>query len=171
MGFRLRNGIGLMPLIPVYPGASTVTGFVGATDEDKLAMMSSNYAILKLGSTADIAKGSGIYGIVATVPTATTPASTATPFYIQPITPFDVIEADYSTSVAKSTTFGVVTTNIGSFFGVSNTTTIAGAVYVDASIVGTAAGTTDGLFFRMLGFSTQRGVMWGLINSSHLALS
>jgi len=169
MGFRLRYSKGIMPLIPVYPGASTVTGFVGATDVEKLTMASSNLAVLMLGTTADIAKS--IYGIVASVPTATTPASTDTPFYIQPLTPFDVVEADYSTSVADTTSFMVVTTNIGSFFGVSHTTTVAGAKNIDASVVGTAAGTSEGLFFRMLGFSTERGTMWGLMSSSHLALS
>lgn len=171
MGFRFKYDRAVMPLVPVYPGASTVTEFVGATDIEKLAMASSNMAVLKVGSTADIAKASGIYGIVATVPTATTPASTAAPFYIQPLTPFDVVEADYSTAVAKSTSFLVVTTNMGYFFGVSNTTTVAGAANVDPSVAGTAAGTTDGLFFKMLGFSTERGTMWGVVNSSHLVLA
>lgn len=171
MGFRLKYDRGVMPLIPVYPGASTVTGFVGATDIEKLAMASSNNAILKVGSTADIAKASGIYGIVATVPTATTPASTGTPFYIQPLSQYDVVEADYSTTPEKSTNFLVVTTNIGLFFGVSNTTTVAGSANIDPSVAGASAGTTDGLFFKMLGFSTERGTMWGLVNSSHLVLS
>ena len=171
MAYRLKYEHGVMPLIPVYPGASTVTGFVDATDIGKLVMASSEGGVLALGSTADVAKASGIYGIVAAVPTATTPDSTATPFYIQPLTPFDVVEADYSTSVADTTSFLVVTTNIGYVFGVSHTTTVAGAVSIDASVAATAAGTSEWLFFKMLGFSTSRGTMWGLINSSHLVLS
>jgi hypothetical protein len=172
MGYRLKYEKGIMPQIPFYPSNSTgLPSNIAPTDEEKLVTLSSNLCQLMIGSTADIAKASGILGIVAVVPTATTPGSTSYPVWIQPLSQYDVVEADYSTTYERSTTFNVLTTNIGSFFGVSNTTTIVGAQYLDPSVVGTAAGTTSALFFRMLGFSTQRGVMWGIINSSHLALS
>lgn len=170
MSFYLKYDRGVMPLIPVTPGGSTVRGFVDSTDIGKLIQRSSNHGLLAVGSTEDISKATGFLGIVATVPTATTPDST-TPFYIQPVTPFDVVEATYSTATARSTSFLLVSTNIGYFFGLSNTTTVAGAAHLDPSVAGSAAGTTSGLFFKLLGYSTERQTMWGLINSSHLALS
>ena len=168
MGYRLKYAKGVMPLIPVMPAESTVTGMVAATDIEKLTVASSHLAGLLVGSTADL--GKSIYGIIAALPNATTAGST-TPFYIQPLTPFDVVEADYSTATARSTNFLLASSNIGFYFGVSNTTTVAGAANLDPSVNGKAAGTTSGLFFKLMGYSTKQGTMWGLINSSHLALS
>ena len=88
-------------LVPVYPGASTVTGFIGTTDVGKLCMASSNHGVLAVGTTADFAQAAGILGVIASVPEATTPASTV-PFYVRPITPFDEVEISFST-VASAT--------------------------------------------------------------------
>jgi hypothetical protein len=157
-----------MPLIPVMPAESTVTGMINSTDVGKLVTASSHLSALMVGSTADISKV--IQGIVASVPDNTTSGST-TLFYIQPLTQYDVVEADYSTATARSTSFLLASSNLGYYFGVSNTTTVAGAANLDPSVAGKTAGTTSGLFFKLLGYSTEKGTMWGLLNSSHLALS
>lgn len=147
--------------LTAFPADSTVTGFVDGTDVGKFVVASSNKYALMVGTTAD---DKVISGIVAAVPTATTPGSTV-PFYVQKISYGELIEASYS---SDSTV--ITTTNIGKFFGVNGTTTVAGAVNLNPAIAGNAAGTTDGLFFKMLKFSTQNNVMWGTINSSHLSV-
>ena len=172
MTWRLKYEKGVAPyLIPARIGTSTgLANFVGSSDIGKLMVQTTDCASLAVGTTADRAKAIGILGIVAAVPAASTPGSTEL-VYIQPVTQYDVVEATYSTSVAKSTSILLATSNIGYFFGISNTTTIAGAATLDVTVAGTAAGTTDGLFFKLLGYSTKEYKAWGLINSSHLALS
>jgi hypothetical protein len=165
MSFRFRNEPICKHLIPILPGASTVVGFVGATDIGKLCVASSNNGVLAIGTTADTAQVSGILGIIASVPTATTPAST-NPFYVRPITPYDEIEGDYSTAISTSTTLPA-TTDIGKYIGFSNTTTVAGAV-LDLDTIGNARGTTSGCFMKMTGFDNSRRVVFGHINSSHI---
>lgn len=173
MGFRLRGEPVIKRLRPCLPGTSTTKGMINSTDIDKLVLGSSlgaNTVHLAVGTTADIAKAANIVGIVASVPNACTADST-TLIYVQPLTPWDEIEADYSTSVAGTTSALTLTSNIGYFFGWSNTTTVAGGATIDPSTCGTAAGTTSGLFFKMTGFDNTRKKIYGTINSSHLMLS
>lgn len=161
MAFRhLTRGAEYADLVPVLPGASTVTGFVNSTDIGKAVVASSNNGVLALGTTAD----TNIFlGVVAAVPTATTPAST-TPFYIRPFLRGLEYEGDYSTTFS---TAHPATTDIGKYIGFSNTTTVAGANFNMGGIAN-APGTTSGLFFRVSGFSTERRVITGTFNSSHL---
>ncbi len=158
----------LRPLMPVLPAASTVRSLISSSDAGKLIQASSNHGQLAIGTTQDITKATGFIGVVDQVPTATTQLG-ANAFYVAPILYGDFIEADYSTSVAGTTSLLAVTTNIGYYFGFSNTTTVAGGSKLDPSTCGAAAGTTSGLFFKMLGFDNTRKTMWGVINSSHLA--
>ena len=170
MGFRFRNDPIAKGYIRALPSSSTSRGNIGSSDIDTLigaSTIAANQFGLWLGSTYDVAKANGIAGILAAVPTATTADST-TPFYFHAITPFDVIEADWSTSPAKSTNNLLVSSNIGYYFGVSNTTTVAGGVNLDVSVGGTAAGTTNCLFFKLVDYSTNDKKVWGTINSSHL---
>lgn len=167
MGFRFMHS-NLRPLMPVLPGASTVRALISSSDVGKLIQASSNHGLLAIGTTQDISKATGFIGVLANVPTATTQLSSDL-FYVSPIHYGDFIEADYSTTVAGTTSCLAVTTNIGYYFGFSNTTTVAGGSKLDPSTCGVAAGTTSGLFFKMLGFDNTRKTIWGVINSSHLA--
>lgn len=170
MGFRHKYDRINKALIPVLPGASTVSGFIASSDVGKLCLASSNNGLLAAGSTADFGPATGVLGIVASVPTATTPGSTV-PFYVAPILPGEVIEADYSTSYEGSTGVSVIaTSNIGKFMTWGNAVTVASGAHIDPSLAGNAAGTTNALFFRLRGFSTQNDTVFGTINSTHLAL-
>lgn len=168
--WRFRNDKTQKPYISILPGASTVGGMVSSSDIGKLCFASSQHGLIGIGSTQDFARAAGIVGIISAVPDASTSDST-TVFYVAPILPGEIIEVDYSTTYERSTgTSLMATSNIGKYFGVSNTTTIAGANNLDPSVAGNAPGTTNGLFFKLCGFSTQNDVAWGVINSSHLAL-
>lgn len=169
MAFRIRHQSDEKGLLAVLPGAST-RGSVSSSDIGKLAIASSNHAVLAAGTTADVLRAASILGIVAAVPTATTPGST-TPFYVYPLAAGVEVEADYSTDYEGSTGVSVIaTSNIGKYLTWGNTTTIAAAAYIDPSLAGNAPGTTDCLFFKLTGFSTQNNTVTGVINSTHLAL-
>ena len=156
-------------LMPVLPGASTVSGIINTTDIGKLCMASSNLGLLAIGSTADITRAAGIIGIVAGVPSAGVSTSASTDaFYVSPIMYGEELEADFSTSFSTSLP---ATSDIGSYIGFSNTTTVAGAAALSMSgIVHAAAASTSGTFFRITGFDVNRRKVYGVINSSHLAL-
>ena len=158
--------------MPVYPVASTATGMVKSTDVGSLCVANSSVYSpqggLPLGTTADSYR---ILGIIATVPDATS-AGSAVPFYVQPILPGDIVEAQYSTTVERSTGANIITSSNGGYWigiGGGSTATVYGA-YIDPSLASTAPGTSNGLFFKMFGFSTQNDTVWGVINTSHLAL-
>lgn len=171
-GFKYRRT--QKAYIPVYPIASTVGGMVNTTDVGSLCVSGSSGVLdfkggLPIGTTADTLR---ILGIITVVPENTTAGSTV-PFYIAPITQGDIIEAQYSTTVEASTgTASVIaSTNIGMWLGLGkNTTSVAFGAYIDPSLASTAPGTTNSMFFKMLGFSSQNDTVWGVINSSHLAL-
>jgi hypothetical protein len=164
--FRVHGERAVKDLIAILPGASTVTGFVSSSDIGKLVVASSNNAVLALGTTADT---NVFLGIVASVPTATTPASTV-PFYIEPIIPGQLYEADFSTTYS---TVLPATTDLGRYVGMPNTTTVAGGSYLDMDKLG-AVGTTSGNFFKIgLPPSTSmvdRRVVVGTFNSSHIGI-
>lgn len=154
-------------LVAVLPNDSTVTGFVASSDVGKLAFASSQLGGLMVGSTADFSQA--ILGIVASVPTATTPGSTV-PFYIRPIVRGALYEADFSTTYSTALP---ATTDIGKYLGVSNTTTVAGGSYLSMAGIGNAAGTTSGRFFRVKRASSAdvaRRVVLGTFNTSHLGI-
>ncbi len=82
------------------------------------------------------------------------------------ILPGDVVEAQYSTTVERSSGVSVInTTSKGRYFGLGDSTTEGR--YVDPSLAG-AVGTSDAFILRMLGFSTKSQTIWGTINSSNL---
>lgn len=161
-----NNALGT-DLVAVLPNDSTVTGFVASTDVGKLAFASSQVGGLMVGSTADFS--GAILGIVASVPTATTPGSTV-PFYIRPIVTGALYEADFSTSYSATLP---ATTDIGKYVGVSNTTTVAGGSYLSMAGIGNTAGTTSGRFFkiaRATAADVERRVVIGTFNSSHIGI-
>jgi len=149
-------------LIPVLPSTNTVNGEVASTDIGKLIVPSSHNGVLALGTTADT---NTFLGIVAAVPVTSTVGSTQ-PFYIRPIVRGALYKANYSTSFSTS---HPATTDIGKYVGLSNTTTVAGGSALDMSVIGNAPGTTDSLFFRIAGYSTERNEVIGTFNSSHIA--
>lgn len=152
-------------LVAVLPGASTVNGFVSSSDIGKLVVASSNNGVLALGTTADT---NTFIGIVAAVPTATTPASTV-PFYVWPIGKGELVEADFSTAYS---TVLPASTDVGKAMGLPNTTTVAGGSYLTMGSIGNAVGTTSGLFFRVAKVDANminRRVVVGTFNSSHIA--
>ena len=155
-------------LMPVLPGASTVSGIINTTDIGKFCTMSSNNGLLAIGSTADIARAVGILGIVSAVPvTGSTVGGSSNPFYVSVINPGEEIEADFSTSFSATIP---ATSDIGKYAGFSNTTTVAGAASLSMGGIGNASGTTSGLFFKITGVDANRRKVYGVINSSHLAL-
>jgi hypothetical protein len=164
MGFKFANEAVIKNILPILPGASTVSGFISSSDIGKLVVASSDNAVLAIGTTADFAQG--ILGIVALVPTATTPAST-TPFYYAPIVPGEKLVATYSTSFSTALP---ATTDLGKYVGFSNTTTVAGAESLSFATVGNVKGSTSGRFFKIAGHDNTRKVLFGTINSSHLAV-
>lgn len=174
MGFRFKGEPLQKQYIRALPSSSTSRGMIGSSDVETLvgaSTVGANQFGLWLGTTYDIAKANGIVGIVTAVPTATTADST-TPFYFAPITPYDIIEADWSTNPIKTAGANLlVSSNIGYYFGVSNTTTIAGGINIDASVAGIAPGTTNCLFFKLIDYTTIEKKVWGTINSSHLFFS
>jgi hypothetical protein len=150
-------------LIPCLSVSST-GGNIASTDIGKLVVASSNNHGLALGTTAD---NQVFLGYIAAVPT-TIAVSSSDPFYVQPVLPYEVLEADYSTAISTSTTLPA-TSDIGKYIGFSNTTTIAGAV-LDLDTIGNAKGTTSGCFLRITGFDNVRRKLYGCINSSHLIM-
>lgn len=161
-----NNALGT-DLVAVLPNDSTVTGFINSTDVGRLAFASSQVGGLMVGSTADFA--GAILGIIASVPTATTPGSTV-PFYIRPIVTGALYEADFSTSYSTSLP---ATTDIGKYVGVSNTTTVAGGSYLSMAGIGNAAGTTSGRFFKISradAADVERRIVIGTFNSSHIGI-
>lgn len=156
--------------IPVYPGASG--GPITSTNVGYLCVAASTvasvgqYGEVPVASTADMTK---VKGIIVSVPTDTT-ASSTTPFYIVPILPGDILTANYSTTVERSTGAAsvVVSTNRGYFLGLGTGTGQLGR-YVDPSLASTAPGTTNCMMFRLLDFSTQNDTVDVMVNTSHLA--
>ena len=167
--FRFVHDAVIKNLIPCLPSASTVLGFIGVTDIGKLCVASTDKFQLIVDTGANISRAAGIVGIIAAVPAATTPGSTV-PFYVRPICPGELIEGDYSTTYENSTSFLLASSNKGKFFTIGATTTPTAGGYIDPSLAGDAAGTTDSLFFRMMDYSTSRGTVVGYINSSHMAI-
>lgn len=164
--FRFRNEPICKHLIPILPVDST-RGNIQSTDIGKLCMASSNNGGLAIGTTADTNQTEGILGIIASVPVASTPASTV-PFYVRPVTPYDEIEADYSTALSGSIRTDLpALADIGKYMGFSNTTTIAGAL-LDLDTISNVKGSTSGNFFKITGFDNNRRVVFGHINSSHI---
>ncbi len=159
------------PAIPVYPSASTIGGLVTSTCIGYLCVTESTVAsvgptgMIPIASTGDFMK---IIGIVSAVPEDTTQSST-TPFYVTPILPGDFVEAEYSTTVERSTgaTSVIAATNVHRYLGIGTGTGKIG-FYLDPSLASTSPGTTNAMIFRLLGFSTQNDKAWGTINSSHL---
>lgn len=156
------NDPAIKGLLAVLPVSSTVTGFINSTDLGKLVVPSSNHGGLALGTTAD---NQTYLGYVAAVPVATTPGSSQ-PFYVQPVLPGELLEADYSTVYSTSLP---ASTDAGKYIGLSNTTTVTGATLSMATI-GNAKGTTSGNFFRVNGVDNNRRKIIGSINSTHLAI-
>jgi hypothetical protein len=155
-------------LMPVLPGASTVSGIINTTDIGKLCMASSNLGLLAIGSTEDIARARGVIGIVATVPvTGSTVGASTELFYVAPIMYGEELEADFSTSFSATIP---ATTDIGCYIGFSNTTTVAGAASLSMAGIVHVPGSTSGAFFRITGFDVNRRKVFGVINSSHMAL-
>lgn len=149
-------------VIKALPVASTVYGFVGSSDVGRLVYRTSNNYGLMPGSTGDIHVNDAavlIAGLVASVPTATTPGSTV-PFYIRPVVQSALYEAD--------TTAAAATTDIGKYIGVSRTTTLAGGRNLTMTGIGNAPGTTNGLFFRITDIDSTRRKVVGTFNSTHL---
>ena len=163
MGFRPYNytNKGFITVLPV----SSTGGNIATTDIGKLLVPSSNHGGLALGTTAD---NQTYLGIVAAVPTATTPGSTI-PVYAYPIGRGELFEADFSTTYS---TVLPASTDVGKFLGHANTTTIAGGSYLSMGTLGNAAGTTSGCFFKIAKVDTNminRRVVVGTFNSSHIA--
>ena len=149
-------------LIKVLPVSSTVYGMIASSDVGRLVYQTSNNYGLMPGSTDNIHVNDAavrIAGLVASVPTATSAGSTV-PFYIRPIVPFALYEAD--------TTSAAATTDIGKYIGVSRTTTLAGGRNLSMVVTGNAPGTTDGLFFRITGIDSTRRKVIGTFSSTHL---
>lgn len=150
-------------LIPCL-AVSSMGGNIASTDIGKLVVGSSNNYGLALGSTAD---NQVFLGYIAAVPTSIAVSSSEL-FYVQPVLPYEILEADYSTAISTSTSLPA-TSDIGKYIGFSNTTTIAGAV-LDLDTLGNAKGTTSGCFFRVTGVDNERRKLFGTINSSHLTM-
>lgn len=157
--------------VPVLPAASTLLGQIKSTDIGSLITAGSSvlgeYGALPVGTTLD----AGCYLGILIDDNGTTAGSTV-PFYVLPIVPGNVLEANYSTTVERSTGVSIIaTSNIGRYVGIGGgTTTVVLGKYIDPSLASTAPGTTNHLFFRMLGFSTQNDTVYGIINTSHLAV-
>ena len=158
------------------PRASTVMGMISSSDIGRLCGYSTGAYIpavlLPIGTTADWYKFLGyVSGFLPQSAAGTTSASTSVLVAIQPVMPGEVIVADYSTTVERSTGVNVmVTTNIGRWFGIGGgTTTVVLGMYIDPSRSAATPGTTDGMFFKLMGFSTKESKCWGTIHSTHLA--
>ena len=148
-------------LIKVLP-VSTTNGGINSTDIGRLVIQSSNCYGLMPGSTGDIHYNDAavrIAGLVADVPNAVTAASTVF-YYIRPIVPFALYEADTTAAASSS--------DIGKYIGVSRTTTLAGARNLTMTGIGNAPGTTNGLFFRITDIDSTRRKVIGTFSSTHL---
>lgn len=159
------------------PNASTVMGMISTSDFGRLCGWSTGGAIptveLPIGTTADWYKFIGyVSGFLPGSATNTTSASTSVQVAIQPVLPGEIIEADYSTTVARAAAANVIaTTSIGKYFGIGGgTTTVVLGMYVDPSVASDTPGTTNGLFFKLMGFDTNADICWGSIHSTHTAL-
>lgn len=157
--------------IPVYPGASAIGGIITSTCVGMLCVAASTvasigqYGEIPAPSTADMMK---VKGIIASVPTDTTPGSTV-PFYIFPVLSGDILTAPYSTAVARGGAGAImVSTNRGYFVGLGTGSGALGK-YIDPTLASTAPGTTNCMLFRLLDFSTQNDTADVVVHSTHLA--
>lgn len=160
MGAGGIRGFNNKPLLPVLPGASTVRGFVTSTNIGDIVTRTSNKGVLAVGTTADL---SDLMGFVAAVTSNTTPGSTV-PFYVLPFGSKEEIEVKYSTLYS---TAHPATTDIGKYVGFSNTTTVAGAK-LDIDTLADGPGSTSGCWLRVNGYSTNRRMIYGVPNSTHI---
>lgn len=122
------------------------------------------------GTTCNVTGFCGIFaGFDPGQSVASTNNSTSVFCLVQLIAPGEIIQAPYSTAVAKTAAANfMATTSIGRFFGLGGSTATLVGKYIDPSIASTLPGSTDGLFFKLMGFDTNAGVCWGIINTSHI---
>ena len=156
-------------LIPILPTASTVSGMISSTDIGKLIVSSSEKGALAIGTTADSFKIIGILEGFQGGVSATT-AGSSVPMFVAPIGRGEEINAVFSTSFSTALP---ASSDVGKYVGFSNTTTVAGAKYLDMATIGNVAGSTSGRFFKITSASSDdvaRRILRGVINSSHLAL-
>jgi hypothetical protein len=162
---------------PVLKGFLTYTAgsSFGTSDIGKLITFGTSDALnlekaaLPVGTTCDLTIGGIFYGFLPGTATAATNLSTSVQVLVQPILPGEVIRANYSTSVVRVAAANVIaTTSIGKFFGIGATTTAQVGLYIDPSVASSVPGTTNGLFFKLMGFDTNADVCWGIINTSHI---
>ncbi len=178
MSFRHRYDALCKSYWPMLPDASTVFGMFSSSDIGRLVGQTTGgagiCAQMFTGATGDVQKVAGYVVSMPSGATASTAGSTS-PIFVQPILRGEIIEAEYSTAVNRSGGANLMaTSNIGRYFGLggttggTNSTTVILGMYIDPSVASTAPGTTDGNFFKLLGFSTDEGKCWGVINSTHL---
>lgn len=178
MSYRIRADRITKNLIPVTPSGTTAVGMIKSTDIGTLVSVSSQNARLFVNTTETSNAPLSMVGIVAAVPNESTAGST-TLFYYQPILKkYEEVEVDYAKpgttthGLAGSTANEIKSTNIGYLFGPRDSTTDAsieaGKLIDPSKAVKVLNSTTKAQFLRMTGFSTNRGVIYGVIDSSHL---
>lgn len=150
--------------LPLTPALAGSTDTIKTTDLGRFTFMSSNTHVLGTGGSSF--STSLISGYIAMVTTDSSGGSTK-PFYIRKLAPTVELEVTYST---VTSTAHPATTDIGKYIGFSSLATVAGCVLA-VSNMGNAAGTTDGRWLKITGFSTDRRKITGfpVANSSLIA--
>lgn len=148
------------PLMRVLPSDHATYGNIKTSDVDAIVRRSTDLNTYELAHGTTVVADVRFAGLIAAVPTASTPGSTV-PFYIKRLSADDEIEMPFSTTYS-ATIPG--TTDIGKWVGYSTSTTVGGAVLCTSSL-STDAGAS---FLKVTGFSTNRKTIRGYINSSHI---
>ena len=142
-------------MFAVLPGAGSL-GDIASSDVGKLVVTSSGKGVLQSSTSTSIP---AILGMIACVPDATSGGSTI-PFYIHPVQGLE-IEQTFST-VASATL--PATTDISDYVGWSTA--------ADLGVIGmdTKSSSAGKAFLMITGFDNNRRKVFGVVNSSNLAL-
>lgn len=152
--FNFRNKKGAM--IPVMLGS---TDKVYSSDIGRIVFRTSNTYMLNCTASSGLST-TPIAGFIAQVPTATTQGTTspAVPIYIYRLDPSLELEATYTTGNSGG---HPATSDIGNYIGFYITTTTITGLQLDMTHAAQSPGSTNGLWFQITGYSTNRRKVYG----------
>ena len=165
---NIRGQYNPSDIIPVYFSTdSTLFGGLTSIDTTDIGKFltgttsAGNGMILARGTTETL-DGTGtsdapLEGYIFSIPNSPTTVGSTVPFYMMRLNPSVELEVTFSTLYS---TVMPGTTHIGSYVGLSDTTTIAGAK-ISMGTVGATPGTSDRCWLRITGYDTARRKIYG----------
>ncbi len=143
-------------LIPIMLGS---TDKVYSSDVGRIIFRSSNTYLLNCTASSGLST-TPIAGFIGAVPKPTTAGTTspASPIYMYKIDPAYELEATYTTANSGG---HPATSDIGNYIGFYITTTTITGLQLDMTYAAQNPGSTNGLWFQITGYSTNRRKVYG----------